>query len=440
MKKTFIYLCFVLIIMSLSSFDNQRNIKKPKKPKYIFILIGDGMGITQTTVTNRYLKTIGEEPLAFTLFPNFALTTTDCMDTTKITDSAAAGTAIACGRKTHFSALDIDTIKGENFNSIAENLKIKDWKIGIISSVSLNHATPAAFYANSEKRNNYFDIAMQLPESNFDFFAGGGINIPDDSAALKKFHQKLIAANYQVIDSAVKYNKNQKYNDKIFYSIPNILNQDKALSYYIDNKDKKILLRDFVDFGIDFLDTEKNFFMMVEGGKIDWACHGNDIATVVNEVIDFNLVVEEVLEFYYKHKEETLVIVTADHETGGLSFGATKTGYNVNIKDIAAQTYSFEYVLNIFNSAKKEDYIKIIYQYFGITADESYIDEKTVEKLAKKVLKDFNNKAGIAWGTEAHTGTPVGTYAIGVGSEKFNGLIDNTDIVKKIYEILEFKE
>jgi len=436
--KNKILIINVLIIIFISSIScNQTNIdnKNDKKAKYVFLFIGDGMGINQAMITNKYLQTVGKQQLSFTKFPNFALTYTNCLDTTKVTDSAAGGTAIATGHKTQFQVVGMDTITGENFSSFAEIAKKAGWKIGIISTVSLNHATPAAFYANQSKRSSYSEIANQIKETNFDFFAGGGIYINKDSLEYENIFSDLKSVGYQIIENKEVYDVSKQYSNKIFYSDTNILGDEKEMPYDIDKKSNTTNLLDFVDFGINFLGTENNFFIMTEGGKIDWACHVNDGTTAIKEVIDFDEAIQIALDFYEIHKDETLIIVTADHETGGMSFGTKKMKYNIDYSLIDNQKKSIDEFSKILKNDKTENYLNLIQQYFNKTVDKNYIKDLTPDEIAEKLVLDLNTSSGIGWTTTAHTGMPVGTYAIGVGSEKFNGIIDNTDIIKKILEI-----
>lgn len=436
-KLNYFTIVLLILVISLSACKTEQ--KQNKKAKYVFLFIGDGMGISHAFVTNKYLETIGKDKLCFTQFPNFALTTTHCLDTTKVTDSAASGTAIATGNKTQFRSLGMDTITKEEFTSIAEIAKKNMWKVGILSSVGLNHATPAAFYGNQISRGMYVEIAQQMKETNFDLFAGGGIMTHHDTTAFEKIIDGLEQSGYEILSEKQNFSKENTYSDKLFYSVFDILDDEQALPYSIDYKDDYPTLTDFTDFAINYLDNEKGFFMMVEGGKIDWACHGNDGVTTINEIIAFNQAVEVALDFYEKYPEETLIIVTADHETGGFSFGSDEMHYDINYSLLTKQKKSADEIIKLLENAQISEYNSIILENFSVDLDENYFKDKTPEEIVNKLKKDLNNSAGIGWTTYSHTGTPVGTYAIGAGSELFKGVIDNTDIIKNILETTELE-
>jgi len=436
--KLITFILFTSVI--LFSFTYSTEIKKTKPTKYIFLFIGDGMGVNQSFITNNYLQTLGKEQLCYTLFPHFALTTTYCLDTTKVTDSAAAGTAIATGKKTQFGAIGMNNITGEKYTSIAEIAKANQLKVGILSTVGINHATPASFYGNQPSRGMYIEIADQMKESNFDLFAGGGIMTKGDTSEFNRILSELKQTGYQIISEKEEFSKEKKYADKVYYSIFDVLLGDEEYPFAMDYKDQNIpTLADFTDFAIKYLDNEKGFFMMVEGGKIDWACHGNEAAAAINEVIAFNEAIKKALAFYETHKDETLIIVTADHETGGMSYGNDYMHYDINYEILANQKISIEEFVTVLTNSKVENYPDVVSENIGFELDNSYFENKTPEFIAQELVDSINKVAGIGWTTGSHTGTPVGTYSIGIGSELFNGIIDNTDIVKNIMKLTEFK-
>jgi len=440
MKNKIIFVLLILttfLIVGAFNIPNSELSEKP--PKYIFLFIGDGMGINQAFITNKYLQTLGKEELVFTQFPYFALTTTYCLDTTKVTDSAAAGTAIATGKKTQFGVIGMNTATGEKYTSIAEIAKSNDWKVGLISTVGINHATPAAFYGNQVSRGMYIEIADQMKETDFDLFAGGGIITHEDTSEFNRIIADLKNTGYQIISEKVNLTNKTKYADKLYYSVFDLLGEDEDYPFAMDYVGDEPTLAHFTEFGIKHLENKKGFFMMVEGGKIDWACHGNEGVAAINEVIAFNDAIKKAIEFYYEHPEETLIIVTADHETGGMSFGNDYLHYDVDYKLLANQKISVQKLINLLTNSDTNDYSDLISENLGFNIESSYFENKTPEVIALSLVDSLNTVAGIGWTTGSHTGTPVGTYSIGVGSEQFNGIIDNTDIVKKILEITNLK-
>ncbi len=419
-----------------------------KPVKYVFLFIGDGMSIPQRMTTEQYLKLSNKEGLAINKLKNQAITHTSSANSF-ITDSAASGTAIACGEKTKNGAIGVNT-KQKNIESIAYVAQKAGKKVGIITSVPINHATPAAFYAHNVSRSNYYDIALDMIDSKFDYF-GGGVVLKFDDKKSKKYNGNIYElakkAGYDVYAGVTEEQlDNIKPSDKkvIALSVSSIPNA-------IDAKNE-LRLADFVEKGIEILDNPKGFFIMAEGGKIDWHCHANDASAAIKETMDFDNAVKVALEFAEKHPDDTLIVVTGDHETGGLTLGFEGTGYTSHIDRLGKQKYSNEiFAQKVKNILKKnpnatlKDYEELLEDAFslkleGNKKDPMVITKKEAEKL-EKVAKDaklfvravchcFAGKAGVAWTSNAHTALPVLTTATGKGAENFSGSIDNTDIAK----------
>ena len=448
------------------------------------------MGISQAIVTDIYLKSIykTDTSLFFTGFPVCGLTSTKCVDS-YITDSGAAGTAIACGQKTMTGVIGMDSTKTIKLKTIADQLKEKNWKIGIISNVSLNHATPAVFYSHQPSRNNYNDIAIEMAESDVDYFGGGGIKIKSDSIINREHIYEIFRKNeFNIVNNKETFG-NWKNKDGKMLAINPVLSSGEAMPYVIDNPQKSISLADFTEKGIELLDNEDGFFMMIEGGKIDWACHSNDAATVITETLAFNEAIGEALEFYNSHPDETLIIVTADHETGGMSVGWSGTHYSLFYDLLRQQNISYDEFSDKINkyisshtiqNASIDHLLPLINEHFGLI----YLPEKVLDSLSKiensesgilaetlqlslspeemdmlnkalydsfikdnenydilygggsplavTTIKILDNKAGVGWTTFSHTGIPVATYAKGINADLFSGFYENSDIPKKI--------
>lgn len=372
-----------------------------KKPKYVFLFIGDGMGMPQISSAEMFLgndknsRTPNIEKMEFTKFKSQGMSTTYAADTF-ITDSASAGTAIATGNKTNDGVINMDPSKTVKYTSMAEMAKKEGRKVGIVSSVSIDHATPAVFYAHNASRNNYYDIALELSKSNFDYFAGGGLKQPTGKSKDKPdAYKEIEKEGYKIVKDKESFNKLDKYSKKVMALSPK-LDADQALPYAINNDKEVISLADFTKKGIDLLDNEKGFFMMVEGGKVDWACHANDAASSIKEVVAFNDAVKQALDFYEKHKDETLIVVTADHETGGLTLGFAGTGYNTYFNKISKQNISYdEFTKKVSDykktghtseNAKLEDLLPMIKENYGLEA----IDSNEYKELSK-VAGDSKN-------------------------------------------------
>lgn len=483
MKKI---LSLALSLLAVIIFTSCNQTQDP--PKYIFFFIGDGMGLGQEQLTESYLGAYDTEnmdpKLFFTGMPQKGFITT-YSKSHKITDSAAAGTALAAGEKTDNGRIMKNSDASESFKSVAHIAKENGMKVGILSSVSLDHATPAVFYANADSRNMYYEISMQLPDSEFDFFGGGGYRNPEGLESNNKYSEKYTQQDQEGTKATDKknmleYAREKGYtiinskdalmsldnSDEKIIAINPVLQSGSAMPYAIDNNAGDPELADYVEKAIEVLDNENGFFMMVEGGKIDWACHSNDAATVVHEIVDFDKAIGKAMEFFLQHPEETLIIVTGDHETGGLGMGNTLAGKETDYKSLAHQKASLEVIEKEMKSLQQPSYETImtrVEEYFGLGSavtinaydslrlkrawkasfDPTYTrtDDDVVrygyyEPVTITATHILSEKAGIAWTTFSHTAMPLPVHSIGNGSEIFGGYYDNTDIPKKIASLI----
>lgn len=455
---------FIVALFFSLIFHSCQNPEKQTGIKYCFLFIGDGMGVAHVNLAEAYLAAInnekGFEQLSFTKFPHAGLVSTFASDRF-ITCSAAAGTAFATGNKTNINHISTDTTGLKHFKSIATICKENGMKVGIISSVSIDHATPAVFYANQPTRNNYFEIGIDLTKSTFDFFGGGGFKQPDgihDGDSVNAY-KLAVQQGFKLVNTFEGLINLEPGDEQVFAYHPDLL-ESAAMPYVIDNPDLPTLA-DFTAKAIELLKNEHGFFIMVEGGKIDWACHSNDAAASVHETLAFDEAIQTAVEFYEKHPDETLIIVTADHETGGLALGAEKSGYKTNFQYLQHQKISFTKFNHVIKGFAEEltgkfdtdleNLLNIIDVHFGlgreipITEEEKtmiwFAFEKTVmENEANKstygdfppiteiLIKLMSEKSGVGWTTYAHTGINIPIYAIGPGAELYSGVIDNTDI------------
>jgi len=458
-------------------------------PKYIFLFIGDGMSYVQFASASDYLghleeegKLVRSENLDFMNFPAAGSATT--FDSTSFCpDSASTATSISTGFKTHSGVINMDISKTQKYETIAEKLKKQlGYKVGIVSSVGINHATPAAFYAHQASRNNYYDIGLELTTSNFDYFGGGGFiqNTGKDNDK-ESLMDVAVKAGYKVVTTKADI-LNLNGNQKAMAIAPDLDDSD-ALPYEIDRAKGSLSLADYTRKGIDVLNNSKGFFMMVEGGKIDWACHANDAMTTIKDTVAFADAVNEAIEFQKKHPAETLILVTGDHETGGLTIGYATTGYSTYLDVLSHQTMSYEafdakieaWRTQKLSFSKAMETVKADFglvtaankasatsEKLVLTADEEkrLQDAYTMSMMAtadrklsesEKVLYGgyepfsvtlthlLNNKAGIGWTSYSHTGVPVAVFAQGAGENLFNGYYDNTDIFVKLKAITKVK-
>ena len=456
-------------------------------PKYVFLFIGDGMSHVQVNAAQVYNgnNTAGEVtpgPLNFTQFPVAGVATT--YDSTSFCpDSASTATSISCGVKTHSGVIGLNVDKTTAPDSITELLKADGRKIGIVSSVTINHATPAAFYAHIASRNNYYDIALQMANSDFDYFAGGEIS-QAYGATNNRLSAYSILANhgYTVTRTKEEIEALNSKSGKV-YAVSPVLQDSGAMPYTVDAKDGDLTLADFVHKGIDVLDNDNGFFLMAESGKIDWACHANDALSTITDTLGFESAIEVAVDFMNEHPDKTLILVTGDHETGGMTIGYAATGYDTAFSILGQQKMSYIAFDELIGDIKEQnlnlklsDVMPVIKENFGLiapsdadaaveanaafvltdyeyakleagfaesmkskeertTSEEAALLYGTYDPLSVTLTHILNNKAGIGWTSYAHTGTPVPVYAIGAGAELFGGSYDNTDIFKKLVAV-----
>ncbi len=444
--------------------------KEEKTAKYVFMFIGDGMGVPQINAAEAYRSAkkgqIDPEKLSFSKFPAAGLTTTHAADRF-ITGSAASATAMSCGYKTAIGVIAMNPDKTKNYTTIAEMAKEAGMKVGIVSSVDIDHATPASFYAHAPSRNEYYQIGLQMANSNFDYFGGGICRLSKTPDGKPTVLDVMTEKGWQLADTKSELMSLTK--GKKAFAYTKGFTGD-ALMYALDEgkgnyADKEITLAEFTRKGIELLDNPDGFFMMVEGGKIDWACHANDAGASIHDTLAFDEAVQEAVDFYYDHPDETLIIVVGDHECGGLTLGFAGTGYDTAFDLLAGQKVSYEYfdtyILGPYKKANSRgsiaDIMPEIEKYFGLSnltdyerqqLEDAYAqsmmdkkersqDERTAvlyggyEPLTVKITHLLNRRAGMAWTSYSHTGVPVPAFAIGVGQEQFNGYYDNTDIFWK---------
>lgn len=478
--------------------NNSKN--KVSTPKYIFFFIGDGMGLSQANAAEAYLgainKSDGIKRLNFTSLPNQGFYTTYASNRF-ITGSAAAGTALSSGVKTSISTIGMDAKRQKPLKSIAEIAKEKGYKVGIITSVSLDHATPASFYAHQPTRNMYYNISLDLSKSGFNYFAGGGFKHPegdgkiDDKNTMANFgmdtDKKLAnkqansldvakSRGYKIINTVKDFNALKKGDDKIISIAPKLAG-GKSLPYFIDQDGKSdISLENFTRKGIELLDNKHGFFMMIEAGKIDWACHANDAATVINEVLQLDKAVVAALEFYKKHPKETLILVGGDHETGGMALGFSGSHYHSAFELLKNQDVSYEKFSQLIKNYRENNEqtdvnygLELVKKHFGLgdvkkglelsefelqqlkTAfeksmnyeykmsknDQFYLLYGSYDPFTVTACHILSQKAGIGWTSFSHTASPIPIRSIGAGSESFTGFFDNTDVFKKLKQLID---
>ena len=466
MKRFAYTLFFILLAVTLHA----------QQAKYVFYFIGDGMGLNQVNATEMFLAEqengrIGTSPLCFASFPYAGYATT--YSATSITDSSAAGTALATGVKTYNGAIGVNPDK-EVVESVAVKAQRSGKRVGVTTSVSIDHATPSAFYAHQESRSWYYEIALDLPKAGFDFYAGSGFLKPDRTHDKKKapsIYPIFAEAGYALARGGEEYQAKRAEADKMI-----LIQQEGAdqssLPYAIDRKEGDLTLKQITESAVDFLMKDggkKGFFLMVEGGKIDWSCHGNDAATTVREVMDMDEAVKVAYEFYKKHPKETLIVVTADHETGGLGLGYSK--YELHLANLIHQQESADALSRSITNLRRqrriytwEDIKEFLGEKMGFwksvkinweqekmlrdAFEDSFVKNNVkfeeslyskTEPLAAVAKQVMSQVALLGWTTSNHSAGYVPVYAVGAGAKAFSGKMDNTDIPKRIAQAAGYK-
>ena len=454
MKKRFFSTLSILVI-ALAAFAEGR-------AKYVFYFIGDGMGVNQVNAAETYLGAlegrIGITELCFPSFPYFGLINTQSA-TNGVTDSAAGGTALACGQKTKNGAEGMLKDLTTPIYSIAQWAHDAGAAVGVSTSVSIDHATPAAFFSHVPKRSMAYEIGSQLPGTGFDFFGGSDFVKPQNPDGGPDLYAQAQAGGYTIARGYKDYQKKAKKADKmiLFQTEAASKLDNSCIPYALDRTKEDLTLQDITRAGINFLMKKQGlrdgFFFMIEGGKIDWACHAND-PTFVSELIDMDNAVKVAYEFYQQHPDETLIVVTADHETGGLVLG--RGPYELNLKAISYQRMSMVKLERELKAKKEkmgdaftwDEAKKFLTENFGFWDGVTLNDDQAkrletsfnefkegksgADRLCSTVKHVISECAMIGWQSGGHSNGYVPAFAIGVGAEQFHGRFDNTEICKKM--------
>ena len=438
--------------------------------KYVFFMIGDGMGPAQRAAAELYLsgpqekgKPIRLQKLTMNSLPVFGFARTNAVDAI-VTDSGASATAMATGHKVPIATISLDA-NGNKLTTLAEIARERGWKVGIVSSAPIDDATPAAFYAHQTTRGSHYDISMELAGSGFDYFAGGAamgarpIELEGRPSAVEaaKKNGYAIATNRDQL-MALKPGAGKVWS---YWALPD---SNHTTYYEMDRPADQPSLVDFTRKGIELLDNPKGFFMMVEGGETDGACHAHDLPAAIGETLIFDQAVAAALEFQKKHPAETLILVTNDHETGGMALGGSGGGSLLFLHTkVAGQKKSqevFDKKVIEFRAKKTtfEEALPAIKEFFGFEElapasaklladayaesmkdpasrrkDEAYLTlYARLEPLSAACSNLLGRQAGISWNSYNHTYMPAPVSAVGAGSELFAGWYENSDLFRKV--------
>lgn len=441
-------------------------------PKYVFYFIGDGMGAAQRQVAEYYLQQEKHDPslhLAMDTLPITGITTTHSADSL-ITDSAAAGTALAAGVKTNNGVIGL-LPNGTKVTTLLEQARDHGMKTGIITSTRLTHATPASFISKNPDRDNENAIAEEFVTSHVDYMVGGGyrhfVNKESGLKTKRTDDKDLVATlkgeGYKTFISEKSTQDFMKYQPKVGDKVFGAFSASH-LPYSLDQEQKSNTpsLAQLVDKGITLLSEEgqkKGFFMMVEGGRIDHAGHAHDITGNIDDTLALDEAVKSAMSFYQKHPKETLIVVAADHETGGMGLGFGEN-YFLKLDQLAKVKQSIEDKTQKIYTGDRASFYDLIGKQFGLTnltVAEKKIIEHSLDIADNKAQKPdetqwgeydpaaigvahvVSQRANVYWTTFAHTGVQVPLSAIGVESQQFGGFKDNTDVAKTMAKIMQFK-
>lgn len=438
-------------------------------PKYVFYFIGDGMGMAQALSAQVYNRTVlnNPDPILMMQFPVASQVITHSASSS-VTDSAAAGTALSTGSKTKNGMLGMDA-DTTAVVSIAKELFDLGYGVALVTSVSPDDATPGAFFAHVPERSMFYEIGKQMAGCGYDFIAGSTLRGTKDKDGNLNDLIPTFEANGVDIVYGLDQLKDKKSSRVLLLNPENITVSD--IGYTIDSIQGAMTLPEMTVAAMEHLakNGRDRFFMMVEGGNIDHAGHSNDGGTIIKEVLNFNQALKHAYDFYLAHPDETLIVVTADHETGGMALGNNAMGYKLNLKYIDYQKISKDSFADFCASIRRSrrifdwpDMKEYLEENMGFWREVPVTEAQTEELKAEfdrcfkgdmptdhqTLYKSFNTFTdlvysiqdrftGLGFTTNGHSGGLVPVYAIGVGAEKFSNMNDNTDIPVKIREIVE---
>lgn len=430
--------------------------------RYIFYFIGDGMGLGHVNATEIYNRDVlrNDSPILMLTFPVASQARTYSANN-PITDSAAAGTALASGVKTKNSMIGMNP-DSVPVSSIAVDFMKAGFAVGVGTTVQADDATPAAWYAHAPNRGMKEIIAPQAADSGLAFLAGGGFKIYNaGKPVFEEFLTSMKKGNYEVAEGFMAFRdiNSKKRPHKVLMYPENA--SGGQVGYTIDSIPGAMTCAQITEACLATVSNVNpdRFLMMIEGGNIDWAAHANDGGGVIKEILNFQDAINVAYQFYLRHPEETLIVVTADHDTGGMAFGR-QAPYRTDIAYADAQRISKDSFGEWTRSWGKdnenpswEEMEACLREKLGFwdkvpvtdseTAelkklfDETFIsgkasDEKTLYQtfnaFTAKAFDILNSHMGIGWTSTYHAGNFVPVYAVGANSSFFTGNLNNSEI------------
>lgn len=433
--------------------------------KYIFYFIGDGMGMGHVNATETYNRDVlgNTEPILMLTFPVASQVRTYSYNS-PITDSAAAGTALSTGSKTVNSRVGMAP-DSTNIYSIASDFLKAGYEVGVATTVTGDDATPAAFYSHAITRKMPYHIAPQAITSGFAFLgAPAWKGMTDEKGKTNDWKSRMAAeGGYTIVKSLEEYkaapaHKKTLLVDRVAY--------DNQAGFTIDSIQGALTAEELTEVGLRQLydncqaNSAPGFFLMIEGGNIDWAAHANDGGGVIKEVLNFQNAINVAYQFYLQHPDETLIIVTADHDTGGMALGRRDNSKAPDLSLIDYQRISKDRFSNWCREVLKrkktiswEEMKSFLTQNLGLwgalkvtAAEEKALrrdfnitfiertgkDEKALynsyTQFASSVFELVQKHLGIGWTTGYHTGNFVPLYALGVDAGLFTRNLNNIEV------------
>lgn len=433
------------------------NVKESEnqQSKNLIVLIGDGMGLPQVTLSRLYAQQFEEKEQLF--MDDYLVGTNstkadaslDGKESGLVTDSAASGTAFATGNKTYNGAISVTNEPvAKPVASVLEAAKATGKSTGLVSTARLTHATPAVYASHVRDRDNENAIASQYLDADVDVLIGGGERhfVGDEKEArfgkTKREDGENLVQKFKEDGYSLAYNKEElekAEGDKLL-----ALLSDTHVPYVLDRDESIPSLKEQLEKAVSVLEkNDEGFVIMVEAGRIDHGGHANDIHSVVQELLEFDEAFKSAVE-YAKESGDTSVIATADHETGGLTIGRDGV-YEVNMDVFQNVTASSEEVGDLLDEATSEDEIKDIMKKYAKIED---LTKEELQRFAEEADKEesiggggvFNEiiakRSNVGWTGYGHTGVDVGVYGYGPAAELLRGFNDNTDFAKAGAEVL----
>ena len=456
MMSPLLSLCLGTSLICLSSFSLQAkdNSVHAESPKNIIMIVADGMGPAYTTAYRYYQDDPATEAIETTVFDRHLTglsSTYPAPVSGYVTDSAAAATALASGVKSYNGAIGVDVDK-KPVQSVLEWAKLQSKQTGIVVTSQINHATPAAYLAHNESRRNYNAIADSYIDDGIkaDIYLGGGWKyfIREDRNLVKAFEK----SGFHYVDKYSELSSLPK-NKPVLGLFANV-----GLPWAIDDTEKhrlSLMTKAAVHHLADSKSNENGFFLLIEASQIDWAGHGNDITSAMAEMDDLAKTLEY-LEHFVEHHPDTLVVLTADHSTGGFTVAANGI-YEWKPESLRLMTHSVDYIAKalektdvtaestkaLFNFSLTEEELALLHAVRNSKAhviDKNMYREKGASDMRVALLKEVKNlmdkRSNSGWTSGGHTAIDVPVYAFGKQSELFNGQQDNTDIANKLFKLM----